>query len=359
MLLHREPRSLLVTGAAGFIGSAFVRWLLDHEEWSGHVVSLDALTYAGHLSKLSSILDDPRHTFVHGSILDGALLDQLQESWSFDTILHCAAETHVDRSIQGPQLFTLTNVLGTQEILEFVRRHPQIHHHQVSTDEVFGALGPTGLFHEESPYAPNSPYAASKAAADHLVTAYANTYGLSTTISYASNNYGPHQHPEKIIPLMLWNLRHREPLPLYGSGQQVRDWLYVDDHAEGLWSLLRHAPAGRRYCLGGEHECSNLSLVQNLIQLFVHHAQVAGCSPPSADELHSLTQHVADRPGHDFRYAMDTTRAREELGWSPRTPFHTALSSTVQWHLTQAIPPAKGVSFEWTSWLEQQCAFRL
>ena len=329
MPLQRNPRRLLVTGAAGFIGSAFVRTRLRDEDWDGIIVSLDALTYAGHLSKLADVMDDPRHVFVHGSILDGALLDQLQETWAFDTVLHCAAETHVDRSILGPRSFTQTNVLGTQELLEWVRRHQTLHLHHVSTDEVFGSLGPTGTFSEESAYDPHSPYAASKAAADHLVRAYVTTYGISATITYASNNFGPHQHPEKLIPLMITRLCHREPLPIYGSGEQVRDWLFVEDHAHALWQGLLYGVSGESYCLSGGQESSNLELVHLLIELF--HEQLPSSQRPSLDTLRGLIRHIADRPGHDFRYAMDSQKARASIGWSPMTSLHDGLRRTISW----------------------------
>jgi dTDP-glucose 4,6-dehydratase len=325
--LEREPRAVLVTGGAGFIGSAFIRYLLGPARFEGTLVNLDLLTYAGNLENVASVAADARYRFVQGDIGDGELVERLVAEHGIDAIVHFAAESHVDRSIAAPGAFVETNVVGTFRLLEVVRKVPRVHFHHVSTDEVFGSLGATGLFTEDTPYQPSSPYSASKAASDHLVRAYAHTYGLSVTLSNCSNNYGPYQFPEKLIPVMILNLVEGKPLPVYGDGSNVRDWLYVGDHAEALWTIVRGGRRGETYNVGGEGERTNLEIVRLLIERVA-----AACGKPVA-ELERLVTFVKDRPGHDHRYAIDFTKLSRELGWSPRHDLAAGLTDTVGWYL--------------------------
>ncbi len=325
---RRAPRRILVTGGCGFVGSAFVRWLLSHRTGVERVVNLDALTYAGNVDNVATVAEEPRYTFVHGDINDTELVGRQCDEHEIDTIVHFAAESHVDRSIDGPLVFVTTNVLGTASLLEVVRARPHLHLHHVSTDEVFGSLGSEGSFREGSPYRPSSPYAASKASADHLVRAYARTYGISVTISNASNNYGPFQFAEKLIPLMIGNMLRREPLPIYADGSNVRDWLYVDDHADAVWRIVERGRAGETYLVGGGGERTNLELVRALV------AEVARQTEVAEDELAALVTFVEDRPGHDFRYAIDADKLRRELGWAPAQALTAGLALTVGWYLS-------------------------
>jgi dTDP-glucose 4,6-dehydratase len=323
----REPRALLVTGGAGFIGSAFIRHLLGPARFPGTLVNLDVLTYAGNVANVASVAADPRYHFVHGDIRDGELVARLVSEHAVDAVVHFAAESHVDRSIVAPDAFIETNIVGTFRLLEVVRRFPHVHFHHVSTDEVFGSLGATGAFREDSPYRPSSPYSAAKAAADHLVRAYAHTYGLSVTLSNSSNNYGPYQLPEKLVPLMLANLLAGAPLPVYGDGRNVRDWLFVDDHAEALWTIVRRGRAGETYNVGGGEERTNLELVGLLIE------RVAAATGKAREALERLVTFVPDRPGHDRRYAIDCEKLRRELGWTPRHTLATGLDETLRFYL--------------------------
>ncbi len=309
--------NILVTGGAGFIGVNFVRLLL-RDEPGVQVVNLDALTYAGNLESLADLLDDPRHRFVQGSIADADLVGRLFAEHRFDGVINFAAESHVDRSISGPRIFLETNILGTQVLLDAARGAGVRRFLQVSTDEVYGSLGPQGAFREDSPIQPNSPYSASKASADHLVRAYHHTYGLDTVITRCSNNYGPYQFPEKMIPLCINNIRQGKPIPVYGDGLQVRDWLFVEDHCRAVWLAYRQGRAGEVYNIGGENERTNLDLVRTLLQLL------------GADE--SLITYVKDRPGHDRRYAIDATKIRRELGWTPSVGFAEGMRRTIDWY---------------------------
>ena len=322
----REPRSLLVTGGAGFIGSAFVRYLFGAAGYGGRITNLDLLTYAGNPENLAGLAAGERYRFVQGDIADGELVSKLIAEEAIDAIVHFAAESHVDRSIVTPDAFVQTNVVGTFRLLEAVRRAPHVHFHHVSTDEVYGSLGPTGAFSETTAYSPNSPYSASKAGSDHLVRAYAHTYGLSVTVSNCSNNYGPYQFPEKLIPLMILNLFEKKPLPVYGDGKNVRDWLFVDDHAEALYTILRSGRAGETYNVGGEGERTNLEIIGLLI------AAVAEITGESSAEFERLITYVKDRPGHDRRYAIDFTKIKNELGWTPRHDLAKGLRDTVAWY---------------------------
>ena len=326
----REPRCLLVTGGSGFIGSSFIRYLLGPVAFSGRVVNLDLLTYAGNPENLASVEKDARYHFERGDIGDAALVTRLVAEHAVDTIVHFAAESHVDRSIVTPGAFIQTNVVGTFQLLEVARKAKGVHFHHISTDEVFGSLGPTGAFREDTPYQPNSPYSASKAASDHLVRAYAHTYALSTTISNCSNNYGPYQFPEKLVPVMVLNLCEGKALPVYGDGLNVRDWLYVDDHAEAIWSIVRGGKSGETYNVGGEGERTNLEIIRLLIEIV---AEQTGKDPA---ELEKLITFVKDRPGHDRRYAIDFSKLERELGWSPKHDLAAGLRETVRFYLTNS-----------------------
>jgi dTDP-glucose 4,6-dehydratase len=325
----RAPHRLLVTGGCGFIGSAFIRQLLRRPDFTGDIVNLDKLTYAGNPKSVIGLVPEQRHHLVQGDICDRGLVLRLLDEHRIDTLVHFAAESHVDRSIEGPSPFVTTNVLGTMELLEAVRQRPSVHFHHISTDEVYGSLGPAGLFTENTAYQPSSPYSASKAGSDHLVRAWAHTFGLSVTLSNCSNNYGPFQFPEKLIPLMILNLLEGRPLPVYGQGTNVRDWLFVDDHVEAIWAIVTRGTAGRTYNIGGNAERRNLEVVHKLIEI------VAKLTGKSAASLTDSIQFVKDRPGHDLRYAIDATRIKTELGWEPRHDFASGLEATVAWYLEQ------------------------
>ncbi len=321
---------LLVTGGAGFIGSAVVRLAIAR----GHaVVNVDKLTYAACLDNVASVADHPAYAFEQADICDRAAMDALLDRHRPDAIMHLAAESHVDRSIDGPAAFVRTNLIGTFTLLEAARAYWQgrgrpegFRFHHVSTDEVFGSLGPEGKFTEESPYAPRSPYSASKAGSDHLVRAWGETYGLPVVLSNCSNNYGPYQFPEKLIPVVILNALAGRPIPIYGRGENVRDWLHVEDHAEALLEVLARGRLGESYNIGGENELSNLELVRKLCAIL--DAKRPGAAPHS-----DLITFVADRPGHDARYAIDPRRMREELGWRPSYTVDEGLAQTVQWYL--------------------------
>ena len=322
----RNCTNLLVTGGCGFIGSAFIRTTLSDPGFSGTIVNLDALTYAGNQRNIPNAEEDARYRFVKGSIGDRSLVEKLCVENKIDTIVHFAAESHVDRSIDGPAEFIDTNILGTFSLLEVVRKLGDIHFHHVSTDEVYGSLGETGLFTETTPYDPRSPYSASKAASDHLVNAYLHTYGMSCTLSNCSNNYGPFQFPEKLIPLITLNCFNGNELPIYGDGKNVRDWLYVDDHVDAIWLVLREGRQGENYNVGGDCELRNIDLIDQLIE------SVAGCSGQSTEDLHALKRFVTDRPGHDRRYAIDCRKIKSELGWTQKHTFASGLKETVEWY---------------------------
>jgi dTDP-glucose 4,6-dehydratase len=322
----RNVDRLLVTGGAGFIGSAFIRRLLQSSAFKGKIVNLDLLTYAGSLENLNGFASHPRYLFIQGDINNQALVEKILESKEIDAIVHFAAETHVDRSIASARPFLEANVMGTLSLLEAVRKFPHVHFHHISTDEVYGSLGESGFFHEHSPYRPSSPYSASKAASDHLVRAFALTYGLRATLSHCSNNYGPRQFPEKFIPLMILNCLLGKPLPVYGRGANVRDWLYVDDHADAVWTILKRGKSGETYDIGGGVELSNLELLGRIIDIL---AEEVGVDPA---KYRSLIRFVEDRPGHDFRYAIDASKLGKELGWNPATSLQQGLLRTVRWY---------------------------
>lgn len=347
MQSQRQVQNILVTGGAGFIGSAFIRYLLSPQTgFNGKCVNLDALTYAGNPENLAPISHDPRYVFEEGDIRNEPLVEQLCREHAIDTIIHFAAESHVDRSILGPKAFVETNILGTFHLLEVVKRHPHIHFHHVSTDEVYGSLGITGYFTEETAYQPNSPYSASKAASDHLVRAYHHTYGLSTCISNCSNNYGPYHFPEKLIPLMILNCLDRKALPVYGQGVNVRDWLYVDDHAHALYLLLQYGRKGETYNIGGESERRNIDVVREIMRL------IADIQKVELRELENLIAYVSDRPGHDLRYAIDCSKIKREIGWEPAHTFSDGLRQTVRWYMNNKEWVRNVQTGQYRQWME-------
>ena len=352
MSLPRQPKNVLVTGGCGFIGSAFVRLLFRQPDFSGNVVNLDLMTYAANPDNVAEAHVSDRYHFVQADIADATTVARVCKEHAVDTIVHFAAESHVDRSISGPGAFIQANIVGTYQLLEVVRANSQIHFHHVSTDEVYGSLGATGLFHETTAYDPSSPYSASKAASDHLVRAYARTYGLSTTLSNCSNNYGPYQFPEKLIPLMILNLVDGKPLPVYGTGANVRDWLYVDDHVEAIWTIVKHGQRGETYNIGGEAEWANLALLHKLIGVV---AEVTG---RDAEALKKQITFVADRPGHDARYAIDCSKLKSELGWSQRHDIESGLVSTVRWYLANPEWIERVKSGAYREWLDKNYARR-
>ncbi len=330
---------VLITGGAGFIGSCLVRQLLA--AGTERVVTLDKLTYAGNLDSLAEVLHDPRHVFVQGDVCDGDLVRQLLERHQIDRVAHLAAESHVDRSIDGPQPFIQTNVVGTCQMLEAARRYwseaaeplrSRFRFLHVSTDEVYGSLGAAGAFVEETPYQPSSPYSASKAAADHFARAYQHTYGLPVVITNCSNNYGPRQFPEKLIPLTILNALEGKPLPIYGDGQNVRDWLFVDDHCRALRTVLDRGCPGETYNIGGNCERTNLEVVQTVCRTVDRLRPTPGAAPSA-----ELITFVRDRPGHDRRYAIDASKIRGDLGWKPAQDFDSGIEQTVAWYLDNSL----------------------
>lgn len=353
MQKQREVNNILVTGGAGFIGSAFIRYLLTKvSEFKGMCVNYDCLTYAGNLENLKEVAEDPRYLFQEGDIRDEALFEKTCLENNIDTVIHFAAESHVDRSILGPEAFVETNVVGTFRLLDVVKRHPNIHFHHVSTDEVYGCLGETGFFTEETPYSPNSPYSASKAASDHFVRAYAKTYNTSTCISNCSNNYGPYHFPEKLIPLMILNCLQQKPLPIYGEGLNVRDWLFVDDHVKALWLLLLYGKKGETYNIGGESEWRNVDLVHEIIR------RVAEIQGIAVKKLENLITFVKDRPGHDFRYAIDCSKIKKEIGWTPQHTFEEGINETIHWYLQNFQWVENVQSGSYRKWMEKNYANR-
>jgi dTDP-glucose 4,6-dehydratase len=344
--------NILVTGGAGFIGTNFIRFLFSLPEFTGRIINLDKLTYAGNPASLSDVekKQGDRYRLVRADICDPQAVAEAIGQNEIDTVIHFAAESHVDRSIVGPREFVKTNVLGTFNLLEACRiawegRSDVLFHH-VSTDEVYGSLGAEGSFIESTPYSPRSPYSASKAGSDHLARAYYHTYGLPVTVSNCSNNYGPYQFPEKLIPLMILNMLEGKALPVYGEGKNVRDWLYVEDHAAAIWTIVRGAVAGETYNVGGETERQNIDVVQKLCELM---AEETGLP---ADKYTGLIRFVKDRPGHDLRYSIDCTKIKKDLGWRPRFPFEDGLRSTVRWYLANSEWVKSVRSGEYLRWIE-------
>ena len=348
--------TILVTGGAGFIGANFVRTSLD--VYDETIVNLDKLTYAGNLESLQSVSQNDRHIFEKGDITDVALIDSLLRKYRPRAIVNFAAESHVDRSILGPEAFIETNIVGTFRLLEASRRYwtemeaekqATFRYLQVSTDEVYGSLSPNdAAFSETNKYEPNSPYSASKASSDHLVRSYQHTYGLPTLTTNCSNNYGPFQFPEKLIPLIIHNAINEKPLPIYGDGQQIRDWLYVEDHCDAIRSVLANGRVGETYNIGGGSEMTNLDVVSIVCEILDR------LRPRDKGKYFDLVTYVTDRPGHDRRYAVDISKIKSELGWTPAESFETGIEKTVRWYLDHQTWIEHIKSGEYLSWVEKQ-----
>jgi len=350
----RKLENILVTGGAGFIGSNFIRYIFKQTEFKGRIINFDKLTYAGNAESLNDINSEfggSRYFFVHGDICSSDNANSAMKKFDIDTIIHFAAESHVDRSIHGPADFMNTNIMGTFKLLETARnlwkdRDGVLFHH-VSTDEVYGSLGDTGYFYETTPYDPRSPYSASKASSDHIVMAYNHTYGLPVTMTNCSNNYGPYQFPEKLIPVMIMNIRDGKKLPVYGDGKNIRDWLYVDDHNSAVWAVVNKGRNGETYNIGGENEWENIRLVNTLCEKM---AQKMG---KEKDYFKSLIEYVKDRPGHDRRYAINCDKIKGELGWKQDYDFEKGLELTIDWYLSNDEWISRVRSGEYRKWIEK------
>ena len=372
--MKRKLHTILVTGGAGFIGSNFIHYLFgkstsgeaafEDARFSGRIVNLDALTYAGNGESLDDIdaefgtgaRDERRYFFEKADICDRAAVERIFRQYDIDTVVHFAAESHVDRSIVGPEAFVRTNVLGTYTLLDVARTYwgisldnprDDVLFHHISTDEVYGSLGPTGYFTETTPYDPRSPYSASKASSDHIVMAYHHTYGLPVTLSNCTNNYGPFQFPEKLIPLMILNMQQGKSLPVYGAGTNIRDWIYVEDHNRAVWLILQNGTAGKKYNIGGENEWQNITLLEKLIET------AAPELGKSADDIRKTITHVKDRPGHDLRSAIDCAKIKRKLGWERKMTFERGLALTVSWNLTHPDWIRRILSGEYMQWVEK------
>ena len=371
--MTRKLKNILVTGGAGFIGSNFINYLFGlsatgskefmDSGFEGRIVNVDCLTYAGNLENLAMVeekfgtsapLGNRRYFFEKVDICDRAEIERIFRQYDIDTVIHFAAESHVDRSILGPEAFIKTNVMGTFTLLDVARNYwgcsldnvrDDVLFHHISTDEVYGSLGETGYFTETTPYDPRSPYSSSKASSDHIVMAYHHTYGLPTTLSNCTNNYGPFQFPEKLLPLMISNIRDGKSLPVYGEGNNIRDWIYVEDHNRAVWQIVNSGRVGEKYNIGGENEWQNIKLLHKVIEL---------TSPKvgrTADEVESTIVHVKDRPGHDARYAIDCSKIKKELGWERRMTFEQGLQLTVNWYLEHKEWVDHILSGEYKNWI--------
>jgi dTDP-glucose 4,6-dehydratase len=363
----RALKNILVTGGCGFIGCNFIRFLLEKTPgFTGRIINFDALTYAGNPESLRDIEgrfggagsapNGARYFFERGDICDRPLVESVFKKYDIDTVVHFAAESHVDRSILGPEAFVKTNITGTFTLLDTARNYwlrpagglrPDALFHHISTDEVFGSLGETGRFTETTAYDPRSPYSASKAASDHLVMAYFHTYGLPVTLTNCSNNYGPYQFPEKLIPLMILNMIEGKPLPVYGDGKNIRDWLYVEDHNAAVWAVMQKGVAGETYNIGGENEWENIRLLDTLINIV---SEKAGLD---AEKVRGTITYVKDRPGHDRRYAIDCFRIKRELGWNQTVDFTGGLEKTVDWYLSNTLWVDGIRTGEYREWVER------
>ena len=345
-------KSLLVTGGSGFIGTNFIRYLLNESDFNGCIVNVDKLTYAGNPDNLVDIekSNPGRYVFLKADISERDAMAQVFSTYDINAVCHFAAESHVDRSIVAPGDFIKTNINGTFNLLEMARRNLDRLHlfHHVSTDEVFGSLGPGGYFTEETPYKPNSPYSASKAASDHLVRAYSKTYSLPVTISNCSNNYGPYQFPEKLIPLMILNALADQPLPVYGDGSNIRDWLYVDDHCRAVWEIMKRGKRGQTYNIGGRCEIANIDTVKMICDVLDEMTPRA-----TKSSRQDLITFVKDRPGHDLRYAIDCSKLEKEMGWTPLESFETGLRKTIQWYLDNPKWLQRVKSGDYREWIRQ------
>jgi dTDP-glucose 4,6-dehydratase len=350
----RKFKKILVTGGAGFIGTNFIHFLFSNPAFTGSIINIDSLTYAGNrmnLTDIEALHGGERYWFVHADICDRGAVERVFSDLEPDAVAHFAAESHVDRSVVGPEAFVRTNVLGTYTLLDVARRAWEgkagtLFHH-VSTDEVFGSLGGSGFFTEQTRYDPRSPYSASKAGSDHLVMSYHHTYGLPVTLTNCSNNYGPFQFPEKLIPLMILNMLEEKPLPVYGDGRNVRDWLYVQDHSAAVWKIMTEGRVGETYVIGGRNEWENIRLVRELC------TAVARATESSISDMEKLITFVKDRPGHDRRYAVDCSKIEKELGWRPSVAFEQGLALTVRWYLDNSAWIENVRSGAYREWIAQ------
>ncbi len=377
----RKLKNVLVTGGAGFIGSNFIHYLFgkstsaekafEDAAFDGRIINVDCLTYAGNGETLedidrefgSGVKDESkrRYFFEKVNICDREQIERIFRQYEIDTVVHFAAESHVDRSILGPEAFIKTNIFGTYTLLDVARNYwgvsldnprSDVLFHHISTDEVYGSLGPTGYFTEKTPYDPRSPYSSSKASSDHLVMAYHHTYGLPVTLSNCTNNYGPYQFPEKLIPLMILNMQNKKNLPVYGEGTNIRDWIYVEDHNRAVWLILKNGKTGEKYNIGGENEWQNIKLLNKLIELTAKETGI------SEDEIKKTITHVKDRPGHDQRYAIDCTKIKSELGWERKMSFEQGLLLTVKWNLNNKKWIDHILSGEYLNWVEKNYSKR-
>ena len=345
-------KNLLVTGGCGFIGTGFIRYLLSDSDYDGRIINVDKLTYAGNPDNLADIekSNPERYVFIKADICDPDVMTRAFKSYEIDAVCNFAAESHVDRSIVAPGAFIKTNIEGTFNLLEVSRQNSDrlVLFHHVSTDEVYGSLGPDGFFTEKTSYKPNSPYSASKAASDHLVRAYHKTYALPVTLSNCSNNYGPYQFPEKLIPMMILNALADKPLPVYGDGRNVRDWLFVKDHCRAVWEIMKGGTRGQTYNIGGRCELANIDTVTMVCDLLDEMV-------PKADRTsrRALITFVKDRPGHDLRYAIDCSKLENELGWTPQESFETGLRKTIEWYLDNSHWVQRVISGEYQQWVRQ------
>jgi dTDP-glucose 4,6-dehydratase len=348
-------RQFLITGGAGFIGSAVIRFLINHTDH--HVLNVDKLTYAGNLESLGDSSDSERYQFAQVDICDSRAIERLFQKYRPDVVMHLAAESHVDRSISSPDDFIQTNITGTYSMLEVARQYwssledtkkTSFRFHHISTDEVYGSLDDTGLFTEQTAYDPSSPYSASKAASDHLVRAWHRTYELPVLLTNCSNNYGPCQFPEKLIPLVILNALQGKPLPIYGKGNQVRDWLHVEDHARALYQVVMEGEVGQTYNIGGHNEKTNLEVVKTICAIL---DEIRPECPAGIDRHEELITYVQDRPGHDQRYAIDASKIERELGWTPQETFESGIRKTVQWYLDNQVWVNHVTSGEYSHWI--------
>ncbi len=354
----RKLENVMVTGGSGFIGSNFIRYLLGQNDFKGRIINVDKLTYAGNQENLKGIGEQcgERYIFTKMDICNFTSMKEVLQKFEIDTIVHLAAESHVDRSIHGPGEFIQTNIIGTFTLLETVREmwkeRKDVLFHHVSTDEVYGSLGDEGFFYENTPYDPRSPYSASKASSDHLVMAYNHTYGIPVTMSNCSNNYGPYQFPEKLIPIMISNMLDEKPLPVYGDGKNVRDWIYVDDHNSGVWLIIKNGESGETYNIGGENELQNITLLHTLCE------KVALHTGKEKDYYKKLITYVRDRPGHDRRYAINCDKIKQGLGWKRSLDFEKGLELTVGWYLDNKQWIDNVRSGDYRKWIEKNYEVR-
>lgn len=373
-MFDRKLKNILVTGGCGFIGSNFINYMFGQSAtgskefmdsgFDGRIVNVDCLTYAGNPDNLSGVqkaFGGTRYFFEKADICDRSVIERIFKQYDIDTVIHFAAESHVDRSILGPEAFIKTNIMGTYTLLDVARKfwnvsldnqRDDVLFHHISTDEVYGSLGETGYFTETTPYDPRSPYSASKASSDHIVMAYYHTYGLPITLSNCTNNYGPYQFPEKLIPLMILNMQEGKNLPVYGEGKNIRDWIYVEDHNRAVWQIVKDGITGQKYNIGGENEWQNIKLLDKLIELTAKEASL------NADDVRKTIVHVKDRPGHDARYAIDCAKIKKELGWERKMTFEEGLTLTVKWYLSHKEWIERVQSGEYLKWIDSNYAGR-